>query len=84
VLPTVVCAVLSLLVHVTLPPAGIVTGLGAYAVEVSRDAPATMDTGVPPPPVDGVVGVIGVEYEEPQPEHSNRSGAASSRRTDGI
>jgi hypothetical protein len=55
-----VCEVLSLLVHVTVPPGAITTGLGAKAVFVLTDAPLTIDTGVPcvlVPPVDGLVGV---------------------------
>jgi hypothetical protein len=84
VLPVDVCAVLSLLVQVTLPPAAIVTGLGANAVEVSTDAPATIATGVPLLPVDGVVGAVGVllfaEYEDPQPEQRKSRAAASPKR----
>jgi hypothetical protein len=51
-----VCAVVSLLVHVTVPPALTTIGLGAYAVVVMLDAPATIDTADPPPVGDGEVG----------------------------
>jgi len=87
VLPVEVCAVLSLLVQVTLPPTPTVTGLGANAVVVITDAPPTIETGVPLPPVDGVVGVVGVvgvEYEDPQPEQMTKSAAASARRMDDM
>ena len=55
-----VCVVESLLVHVTVVPAAIVSGFGLYAVVVSVRAPETMETGVPvllPPLLDGDVGV---------------------------
>jgi hypothetical protein len=84
VLPVEVCAVLSLLVQVTLPPTPTVTGLGANAVVVCSDAPLTIDTGAPFPPVDGVVGVVGVEYVDPQPEQISRSAAASAKRIDDM
>jgi hypothetical protein len=59
--PVDVCVVVSLLVHVTVPPALITTGFGAYAVVVLNSAPLTTETGVPEllllsPPVDGPVG----------------------------
>jgi hypothetical protein len=44
-----VCVMLSLLVHVTIVPAVTVTGFGEYAVVVSVDDPATIDTVVPAP-----------------------------------
>jgi len=50
-----VCAVLSLLTHVTVVPFEIVTGLGLYAVVVFVDEPATIDTLELD---DGVVGVV--------------------------
>jgi hypothetical protein len=83
--PVDVCAVLSLLVQVTLPPAEIVTGLGENAVVVRNDAPPTIETGVPLPPLPGVVGVVGVEYEDPQPAQTTSAAAASvKRRYDSI
>jgi hypothetical protein len=42
-----VWATASLLTHVTVPPALIVTGFGEYAVVVRFDEPATIDTVVP-------------------------------------
>ena len=45
--PFAVWAVLSLLVHVTVPPAEIETGFGEYAVVVKVDEPLTIETGVP-------------------------------------
>jgi hypothetical protein len=61
-----VCAVLSLLVQVTLPPTATVTGFGEYAVLVRKDEPLTIETGVPVPGVGVVVGADGVD-EDPQP-----------------
>jgi hypothetical protein len=78
--PVDVCAVLSLLVHVTLPPTAIVTGLGAKAVVVMTEAPETIETGVPFPPVFGVGVVIGVEYDDPQPAQTTSSAAARVKR----
>jgi len=57
--PVVVCAVTSLLVHVTVPPTEIETGFGEYAVVVRFDEPFTMETDVPVL-VDG-------DVEDPQP-----------------
>lgn len=63
--PVAVCVTVSLFVHVTLPPAAMVTGLGEYAVVVIEDAPATIATGVPLfPPLDGVVGDVGDVVDE--------------------
>ena len=53
-----VCAVESLLVHVTEPPTGTVIGFGEYAVVVNVDAPATIEAGTVEP-VDGVGDVDG-------------------------
>jgi hypothetical protein len=69
---------------VTLPPTETVTGLGENAVVVKTDAPPTMDTGVPFPPVLGVVGDVIDEYEDPQPEQMRRSAAASATRMDDM
>ena len=49
-----VCATESLLVHVTVPPTAISTWSGAKARVPSVDAPAGMDTGVPPAAGAGV------------------------------
>ena len=59
--PTEVCASVSLLVKLRVPPAAIVIGFGAYAVFVKLAARLTMDTGVPVTlvPPDGEEG----EYE---------------------
>ena len=60
-----VCVVLSLFVHVTVPPTATLTGFGAKAVDVIVDAPNTIETGVPGP--EGVVGegeVTGAELLE--------------------
>jgi hypothetical protein len=76
--PVDVWAVLSLFVQVTLPPTATVTGLGENAVVVSVDAPPTIDTGVPLPPVLGVVGVD--EYDDPQPAQMTSAAAASVKR----
>ena len=43
----------SLLVHVTVAPAVTVMGFGANAFDVRVDAPATIATAVPEPPVVG-------------------------------
>jgi hypothetical protein len=48
-----VCAMLSLLVHVTIVPAATVSGFGEYAVVVSVDEFATIDTAVVPVPDEG-------------------------------
>jgi len=45
--PTEVCASVSLLVQLTVSPAAIVIGLGAYAVFVKLAARLTIETGVP-------------------------------------
>jgi hypothetical protein len=51
-----VCAVESLLVHITEPPTGTVIGFGEYAVVVNVDEPATMAAGTLEPVVgDGDV-----------------------------
>ena len=60
--PVAVCAVTSLLVHVTVPPTEIETGFGEYAVVVNVDEPFTMETGVPVVPFDGEDGEL-----DPQP-----------------
>jgi hypothetical protein len=79
--PVEVCVLLSLFVHVTLPPTATITGFGEYAVVVRVDAPLTIPTGVPFPLGVGVGdGVDGVEYEDPQPKHMIRSAAASALR----
>jgi hypothetical protein len=59
--PTEVCASASLLIKLTVPPAEIVIGFGAYAVFVKLAARLTIDTGVPVAlvPPDGEEG----EYE---------------------
>jgi hypothetical protein len=59
--PTEVCASVSLFVQLTVSPAEIVMGFGAYAVLVKPAARLTMDTGVPLAvvPPDGEEG----EYE---------------------
>jgi hypothetical protein len=59
--PTEVCASVSLLIQLTLSPAEMVIGFGAYAVFVKLAARLTMDTGVPVTlvPPDGEDG----EYE---------------------
>jgi hypothetical protein len=48
-----VCAVESLLVHVTVPPTATVIGLGVKAVVVNVDAPVTIDAATPEPEGDG-------------------------------
>jgi hypothetical protein len=48
VLEVEVCAVLSLLTHVTVVPTETVSGFGAYAVVVSVRAPLTIVTVEPP------------------------------------
>jgi hypothetical protein len=55
-----VCAVESLLVHITEPPTGTVIGFGEYAVVVNVDEPATMDTET----LEPVVGVGAVDGED--------------------
>jgi hypothetical protein len=59
--PTEVCASVSLLVQLTVSPAAIVIGFGAYAVFVKLAARLTIETGVPLTlvPPDGEEG----EYE---------------------
>jgi hypothetical protein len=57
-----VCAVESLFVQVTVPPTEIETGFGEYAVVVSVDELATIETGVPVSPFDGEDGEL-----DPQP-----------------
>jgi hypothetical protein len=67
-----VCAVLSLLVHVTVPPTEMLTGFGEYAFVVSVDDPLTIDTGVPVAPDEGVVG----EFDDPHPLKTINKSAA--------
>jgi hypothetical protein len=45
-----VCAVLSLLIHVTVVPTVTLSGFGEYAVVVIVDAPLTIETEVPDVP----------------------------------
>jgi hypothetical protein len=75
-----VCVVESLFVHVTIPPTGTVTGLGAYALVVNVDAPTTITTGAPGvEEAGGVVGVgetVGEDVDPPQPNEM-RSRATS-------
>ena len=63
-----VCGIASLLIHVTVPFTPTVTGFGLYAVEVSVDAPITIDTLVPPGVVVVVLGDVGDDDELPQPD----------------
>jgi hypothetical protein len=78
-----VCAVLSLFVQVTVPPAATVTASGANASVVRVDAPLTIETVIPEPVGDGDVdGDIGDEgdEEEPQPNDAPRSAVATTIR----
>lgn len=67
-----VWAVLSLFVHVTVPPTAMATGFGEYAVVVSVDEPLTIDTGVPV-----TIGEVG---DELQPIARIRKAAAEAIR----
>jgi hypothetical protein len=58
--PVDVCVVVSLFVHVTVPPTATVTGFGAKAVVVSESAPLTIDADTPGLPGDGVGDGVGV------------------------
>jgi hypothetical protein len=81
--PVDVWAVLSLFVHVTVPPTATVSGLGEYAFVVRVDAPLTIDTGVPDAPGDGDgvgVGADGGEYDDPQAAEAPRSATAKTIR----
>ena len=61
-----VCATVSVLVQVTVAPAATVIGFGAYAFVERVEAPETIETVMPEPPVDGVgVGDVGGEYDDP-------------------
>ena len=64
-----VCAVLSLFIHVTVPPTDTFTGFGAYAVVVRLDEPLTIETTVP-------VGV-GVDGEFEEPPHAQQASATA-------
>ena len=59
-----VCGIESMFVQVTVPPAEIVTGFGAYALLPSVRAPETTETAVAGPVGVGLVG--GVELLLPQ------------------
>jgi hypothetical protein len=59
-----VCAIVSMFVHVTVPPAEIVTGFGTYALLPSVRAPEGMLTAVVAPVGVGLVG--GFELLLPQ------------------
>jgi len=66
-----VCAVLSLFIHVTVPPTDTVTGFGEYAVVVRLDEPLTIETRVP-------VGVgVGVDGEFEEPPHAQQASATA-------
>jgi hypothetical protein len=52
-----VCAMLSLLTHVTVPPRGTVTGFGLYALVVSVRDPDTIETDAADEVGDGLLGV---------------------------
>jgi hypothetical protein len=61
------CAIVSLLVHRTVVPTGIVSGLGLNALAPSVRAFTGIETGVLPVPGAGVVGVVGDVDEYPPP-----------------
>jgi hypothetical protein len=71
-----VCDVESLLVHVTVPPAETVTGLGLKAVVVIVDAPMTIDAATLAPEVDIVVEGVDGEDELQATEKPNRATSA--------
>ena len=82
--PVDVCVVLSLFVHVTVPPTATLIGLGENAVVVRKDEPLTIETGVPPPPAAGEgdgegdgagagVGDEGVDGESVDPQPTTKA-----------
>ena len=90
--PVDVCAMVSLLVHVTAAPTATVIGFGVKAVVVSVLAPLTIDAAVPAPGAgdgegvgdgagDGVGDGVDGEYDDPHPnEIANKSVAIVIRR----
>ena len=80
-LPVDVCVVVSLLVQVTVPPTATVTGLGANAVVVSKEAPFTIDAGVPPVTGGGGSGDGPCGEYAPQPNDPIRSADAHAIRS---
>ena len=68
-----VCAVLSLFIHVTVPPTDTVTGFGEYAVVVRLDEPLTIETRVPV----GVGVGVGVDGEFEEPPHAQQASATA-------
>jgi len=86
-----VWAVTSLLTQTTVPPTATLSGLGAYAVVVNADAPATIETVAPcgvGPGAGGVgkdangdgVGETGTDVEPPHPDDATSSAAPASRQ----
>jgi hypothetical protein len=71
VVDVTLCAMTSLLVHLTVPPTATVTESGTYAVVVSDEAPIGIDTvaGDIPPGVG--VGMVGIGEEEPPPQSAS-------------
>jgi hypothetical protein len=73
-----VCAVLSLLIHVTELPVANLTGLGEYAAVVNADAPITIDTDAIGVRFSSGVGeAVGTEVDPPQPNEASITRAAS-------
>src|ERR1700686_2809935 len=68
-----VCVVASLLVHVTVPPAETVIGLGLKAVVVIVDAPVTIDAAPLEPEGDGTGEGVDGEDELHATEKPNRA-----------
>jgi hypothetical protein len=61
------CAMTSLLVHLTVVPTATLTESGTYAVVVREEAPIGIDTGVGVVPPGVGVGVVGEAEPPPQP-----------------
>jgi len=82
----VVCATVSVLVHVTVPPTAISSWSGAKARFPSVDAPSGIETGVPPPDGAGAGAGAGVgegaaaEYPLAQALATTRTPILNSRR----
>ena len=77
-----VCVTVSELVHVTVAPGATVMGFGAYAFVVRVEAPETIETVIPEPPVAGAgvgEGIV-ADDDPPQPKHEPSTRVRAKKR----
>lgn len=74
------CVIVSLFIHVTVPPTATLTGFGAYAVVVNLDDPLTIDTFVPGVGIgEGAAG--GIDDDDPHASVKARLHSTGTIRT---